>query len=223
MENDHISELLLSHNPEVPRGMHMLPPLPYPYNALEPYISARLLQIHHDRHHRSYVEGLNNAERRVDEARARQDFTLIRHWERELAFHGSGHILHSIFWTNMAPHGGGAPSGLSAQLIDRDFGGFEAFRSHFSAAAVNVEGSGWAVLVWQPQWQRLEILTAENHQNLTQWGVIPVLVLDVWEHAYYLDYENRRADFVNAWWNLVNWQDVDRRLLGVMQARLPLR
>lgn len=221
MENQRFKELSFGYTPTVPRGMHRLPPLPYPYDALEPYISARLLRIHHDRHHLSYVEGLNTAERRLDDARARGDFSLIKHWERELAFHGSGHILHSIFWTNMAPNAGGRPGGLIGQLIERDFGGFEAFRAQFSAAAINVEASGWAILVWQPQWDRLETLTAEKHQDLTQWGVIPILVLDVWEHAYYLDYENRRPDYVNAWWNLVNWPDAEARLIGAMQSRIP--
>ena len=202
----------------VPPGGHQLPPLPYPYNALEPYISETTLRIHHDRHHKAYVDGLNNAELQLVRARQLGDFSLVLHWERELAFNGSGDILHTIYWTNMSPTGGGLPTGLLKEQIDRDFGGFGPFHSQFSAAAEKVEGSGWAVLVWQPPWGRLEILIAERHESMTQRGMIPILVLDVWEHAYYLDYQNRRADYVRAWWNVVNWPDAERRLIGAMGA-----
>ncbi len=207
----------------VPRGGHRLPPLPYPYDALEPYISATTLRIHHDRHHQAYVNGLNNAELKLVEARERGDFSLVKHWERELAFHGSGHLLHSIYWTNMSPAGGGMPVGILADQIDRSFGNFRAFREQFTAAAEQVEASGWAILVWQPPWGRLEILTAEKHQDLTQWGVIPILVVDAWEHAYYLDYQNRRAEYLAAWWQVVNWPDADRRLIGAMLATVPIQ
>lgn len=203
------------HRP-LPPGGHVLPPLPYPYDALQPYIGATTLRLHHDRHHRSYVEGLNRAELALVAARESGDFSLVKHWERELAFHGSGHILHSIYWTGMTPHGGGRPVGLLAEEINRAFGNFNAFRAQFTAAGQQVEASGWAILVWQPYWRRLEILTGEKHQDLTQWGGIPVLVLDVWEHAYYLDYQNRRGDYIAAWWNVVNWVDADRRLVAAM-------
>lgn len=207
----------------IPPGQHRLPPLPYAYNALAPVISAVTLQIHHDRHHQAYVDGLNEAELKLVEARRKQDFALIKHWERELAFHGSGHILHSIYWTGMAPVGsGGRPGTQTSNQINRYFGSIPAFQAQFSEAATKVEASGWAVLVWHPAWGRLEVLTAEKHQNLTQWGGIPVLVLDVWEHAYYLDYQYRRADYVRSWWQLVNWHDVEKRLLLAMPSRLPL-
>lgn len=206
----------------VPAGGHRLPPLPYPYDALEPVISADLLRIHHDRHHLAYVEGLNRAEVELVEARQRGDFALVKHWERDLAFHGSGHILHSIYWAVMTPFGGGQPGPLTREKIIAYFGNVAAFREQFSAAAADVEASGWAVLVWQPAWGRLEILTAEKHQDLTQWGGLPILVLDVWEHAYYLDYQNRRRDYVNAWWRLVNWDEVERRLELAMRAQVPL-
>ncbi|MBC7240703.1 MAG: superoxide dismutase, partial [Chloroflexi bacterium] len=134
----------------VPPGGHELPPLPYPYDALEPYISATTLRIHHDRHHLAYVNGLNRAELALVEARESGNFSLVKHWERELAFHGSGHILHSIYWTNMTPGGGGSPGGLLAVEINRAFGSFAAFRGQFGAAAGQVEASGWAILVWQP-------------------------------------------------------------------------
>ncbi|MFZ5899226.1 MAG: superoxide dismutase [Bacillota bacterium] len=190
---------------------HQLPPLPYAYDALEPYYDEQTVRLHHDAHHKAYVDGLNNAEAKLAEAREKGDFALVKHWERELAFHGSGHILHTIFWENMAPNAGGAPTGPVAEQIDRDFGGYDSFKKQFSAAAVAVEGSGWAVLGWNPGFGKLVILTAEKHQNLTQWGVVPLLVCDVWEHAYYLKYQNRRAAWVEAWWNLVNWDDVNRR------------
>jgi Fe-Mn family superoxide dismutase len=190
---------------------HELPPLPYDYNALEPYYDEQTVRLHHDAHHKGYVDGLNNAEAKLAEARAAGDFGLIKHWERELAFHGSGHILHTMFWENMAPGGGGPASGVIKDQIDKDFGSFELFKKQFTAAAVAVEGSGWAILCWNPVFGRLEILTAEKHQNLTQWGVVPLLVVDVWEHAYYLKYQNKRAVFVEAWWNLINWSDVNRR------------
>jgi Fe-Mn family superoxide dismutase len=169
------------------------------------------VKLHHDAHHKAYVDGLNNAEAKLAEAREKGDFSLVKHWERELAFHGSGHILHTLFWDSMKPSGGGPATGKIAELIDRDFGGYENFKKQFSAAAVAVEGSGWALLCCNPAFGKLEILTAEKHQNLTQWGVIPILALDVWEHAYYLKYQNKRAAFVEAWWNLVDWDGVNGR------------
>jgi len=209
-------------NQSIPPGGHQLPPLPYPYNAMEPVISSTTLRIHHDRHHKSYVEGLNKAELKLVEARRQGDFSLVKHWERELAFNGSGHILHSIYWTIMTPGGPSQPCAETWRQINNYCGSFAAFQKQFTEAAVQVEALGWGVLVWEPSWGRLEILSAEKHQNLTQWGSIPILVVDVWEHAYYLDYQNRREEYVKAWWQLVNWAEVERRLLMAMQARVPL-
>lgn len=207
----------------MPAGSHKLPPLPYPYNALEPIISSTTLKYHHDQHHKSYVEGLNKAELKLAEARLKRDFSLIKHWERELAFHGSGHILHSIYWTVMSPVGsGGQPGPLTQNQIVSYFGSFPTFQEQFTDAAIDVEASGWAILVWQPAWNRLEILNAEKHQNLTQWGGIPILTLDVWEHAYYLDYQYRRADYVKVWWQLVNWREVEKRLFLAIRGQMPL-
>ncbi|MFZ3101820.1 MAG: superoxide dismutase [Desulfitobacteriaceae bacterium] len=191
---------------------HQLPELPYAYNALEPYYDEVTVKLHHDAHHKAYVDGLNNAEGKLAEARDKGDFALIKHLERELAFHGSGHLLHSLFWQNMCAGGGGSAQGILAERLTTDFGSFDNFKKQFSAAAVAVEGSGWALLVWNPTFAKLEILQAEKHQNLTQWGVIPLLTVDVWEHAYYLKYQNKRAAWVEAWWNLVNWKDVLKRL-----------
>lgn len=190
---------------------HQLPELPYPYNALEPYYDEETVRIHHDAHHKAYVDGLNNAEAKLAEAREKGDFSLVKHWERELAFQGSGHLLHTLFWNNMAPKAGGNPTGAILDQINQDFGSLESYKKQLSAAAVAVEGSGWTLLVWNPEFKKLEILQAEKHQNLTQWGAIPLLTIDVWEHAYYLKYQNKRAAWVEAWWNLVNWNDVNIR------------
>jgi superoxide dismutase, Fe-Mn family len=195
----------------VPIGGHKLPPLPYAYNALEPVIAEEIMRLHHSKHHQSYVDGLNKAEKEMKKAREQSDFSLIKHWEREAAFHGSGHYLHTIFWNIMHPDGGGEPRGQLSRAINQTFGSFAAFKKHFSEAAKNVEAVGWAILVWAPRAQRLEILTAEKHQNLTQWDVIPLLVLDVWEHAYYLQYKNERAKYVENWWGVVNWRAVEQR------------
>lgn len=192
-----------------------LPKLPYDYSALEPHYDEQTVRLHHDVHHKGYVDGLNNAVAKLAVARKAGDFALIKHWERELAFHGSGHILHSLFWENMSPDGGGMPQGNLSKQIDRDFGSFEAFKKQFSAATAAVEGSGWGLLVWNPYSSGLEVMTAEKHQDLTVWGVTPLLVCDVWEHAYYLKYQNRRPAWIEAWWNLVAWKDVEARLAAI--------
>jgi superoxide dismutase len=199
------------HNP-VPIGGHTLPPLPYNYDALEPYIDEKTMRIHHDKHHKGYVEGLNKAEEMMAKARKTGDFELIAHWEREAAFNGAGHYLHTIFWNNMSPKGGGDPTGSLNTQITKDFGSFSRFKKHFSSAAEKVEAVGWAILVWAPRAHRLEILQAEKHQNLSQWDVIPLLVLDVWEHAYYLKYQNDRKSYIDSWWNVVHWDYVNQRL-----------
>lgn len=197
----------------VPIGGHTLPPLPYAYEALEPHIGRRTVEIHHDKHHLAYVNALNRAEDAMARAREAADMSSVRYWERELAFNGSGHILHSIYWTNMTPPGsGGSPSPALAVAVEKAFGTFEAFKKQLTAAAEEAHGSGWGILVWNPMWKRLEILQALLHEDLAQWGSMPILVVDVWEHAYYLDYQNRRADYLAAWWDLVNWHDVSRRL-----------
>ncbi|MBN3345967.1 superoxide dismutase [Clostridium botulinum] len=190
---------------------HTLPNLNYDYNALEPHYDEQTLKIHHDIHHKTYVDGLNKAEQKLQEARESGDFALIKHWEKEIAFHGSGHILHTLFWENMTPNGNLNPEGSAIERIKQDFGDYEKFKKQFTEAAIAVEGLGWTILAWNPMFQKLVILQAEKHQNLTQWGVVPLLILDLWEHAYYLKYQNRRAEFINAWWNIVNWDIVNTR------------
>jgi len=193
---------------------HQLPPLPYDYDALEPHIDAQTMRLHHDLHHKAYVDGLNKAEEMLAAARQSGDHGLTKHWEREIAFHGSGHLLHTIFWPNLAPAGkggGGEPSGALASKLTADFGSFTAFREQFTAASAQVEGSGWGILAYRPQDAKLVILTAEKHQNLTQWGVVPLLVLDVWEHAYYLRYQNKRPEYIKNFFEVINWSDVAER------------
>jgi len=209
--SDPLGKLDSSPGNPVPIGGHTLPPLPYKYNALEPYIDEKTMRIHHDKHHQSYVDGLNAAEKKLEEARKTGNFELVKHWERELAFNGAGHYLHTLFWNVMSPKGGGKPSGALLEEINRSFGSYDAFKKQFTEAANKVEGGGWAILVWSPRSHRLEILTAEKHQNLSQWDVVPLLPLDVWEHAYYLKHQNDRAAYVKDWWNVVNWPYVADR------------
>ena len=202
--------------PQVPAGTeHVLPDLPYAYEALEPYIDAQTMRIHHTKHHAAYVKGLNTAEAALAAARQSGDYAMVQHWSRQAAFHGGGHWLHSMFWKVMAPPsngGGGAPTGSLEALIIESFGSVDAFRAHFSAAAASVEGSGWGLLHYRPADQRLIILQAENQQKLSPWGSTPVMGIDVWEHAYYLKYQNQRADYIKNWWNVVNWAQVERNI-----------
>ena len=203
----------------LPWGAHTLPPLPYAYNALEPFISARNLRIHHDVLHLGYVEGLTESNQSLF-GQGKEMITPDQALGERLAFYGSGHILHCIYWTNLSPRGG-VPQEHTQRLISRDFGSFERFQAQLTEAAEKVEASGWGILVWQPAFERLQILTAEKHQNLTQWGAIPLLVFDVWEHAYYLDYQSSRAQYINGLWQLVNWEDVERRLLAAFRGEMP--
>ena len=200
-------------------GSYELPPLPYAYDALDAAIDEQTMRLHHDIHHAGYVRGLNNGLAALDRKRGAGDYAGTKDSSRALAFHGSGHFLHSIFWYNMGPPGGGEPTGDLRRAITRDFGSVDAFRAHFTAAAGQVEGSGWGILAYHPMARRLLVLEAEKHQNLTVWGAVPLLVLDVWEHAYYLKYQNRRGDYVRAWWQVVNWEDVAERYARASGAR----
>ncbi|MCO6438045.1 MAG: superoxide dismutase [Phycisphaerae bacterium] len=189
-------------------------PLPYAYDALEPYIDEQTMRIHHDIHYAGYARGLNAALTKLAEARDSGDFGNIQQLSRLLAFHGGGFFNHGVFWTNMAPSdkgGGGQPSGAISSQIKKDFGGFDKFQAHFTAAAGSVEGNGWGVLAYHYALRRLVVLTMMNQQDLMPAGTIPLLMCDVWEHAYYLKYQNRRADYIKAWWNVVNWTDVEAR------------
>jgi Fe-Mn family superoxide dismutase len=202
---------------------YRLPDLPYDYAALEPHISGRIVELHHDAHHAGYVEKANAAVEQLAEARHEQDFTRVAALERALAFNLSGHILHSLFWQNLSPEGGGKPKGELASAIERDLGGFDTFQKQLRAVAATVMGSGWAALVWEPLGERLLVTQIYDHQsNLAQCGV-PLMVLDAWEHAYYLQYENRKADYFEAVWNIWNWKDVERRFLAGRRLDLGLK
>jgi Fe-Mn family superoxide dismutase len=199
--------------PAAPAGDYRLPPLPYPMNALEPAIDARTLELHHGKHHQGYVDGANQARAQLAALRHSGDYKLIDHWQRKLAFHGAGHYLHSLFWQNMGPAARRrGPSKQLAAALTQSFGGMEKMKAQFSAAAKAVEGNGWGMLAWNLADRALVILAIENHQKQALWPVVPLLVCDVWEHAYYLGYQNRRADFIQAWWSVVNWTDVSSRL-----------
>lgn len=194
---------------------YSLPPLPYAYDALEPHYDKETVTLHHDKHHAGYVNGLNAALEKLEAARTSGDFAAVKALSKELAFHGSGHILHTIFWENMKPNGGGNPQGEIAIQIDNDFGTVETFRKQFTAATNSVEGSGWGILGWSDNLQKLLIFQSEIHQNLSVQGITPLLVCDVWEHAYYLKYQNRRPDWTTAFLDhLVNWNNVNKRYLN---------
>ena len=193
------------------QGECKLLPLPYAYDALEPWIDKETLTIHHDKHHAGYVKSFNITLRKLSDARASGDYSLIKHWSRELAFHGSGHVLHTLYWENMSPKGGGKPEGEILAAREKSFGGFDRFRKQFAAATKAVEGSGWGIMAFEPFRGYLVILQAEKHQDLTIWGIYPLLVCDVWEHAYYLKYQNRRAEYVKNFFNLIHWPAVEKR------------
>jgi Fe-Mn family superoxide dismutase len=190
---------------------YTLPELTYDYASLEPSISARIMELHHSKHHAAYVAGANTALEQLAEARDKSDFTWINKLQKDLAFHLSGHINHSIFWTNLAPTNSDRPEGeLSAAIADF-FGTFEAFQSHFNAAAMGIQGSGWAFLAWDSVGEKLIIEQLYDQQSNVATGSIPLLMLDMWEHAFYLDYQNVKGDYVKAFWNIINWSDVSAR------------
>jgi Fe-Mn family superoxide dismutase len=191
---------------------YTLPELPYDYGALEPHISAQIMQLHHDKHHAAYVAGANTALEKLAAARESGDFAAINKLEKDLAFHLGGHINHSVFWKNMSPDGGGQPEGEVAAAIDEFFGSFEGFQKQFNEAANGLQGSGWSMLVWDTLGQRLNINQLFDQQGNLPVGQLPVLQLDMWEHAFYLQYLNVKGDYVKAWWNVVNWADVAERL-----------
>ncbi len=187
-----------------------LPPLPYAYDALEPYVDKETLTIHHDKHHAGYVKGFNKALEALASARAAGDHPMIKHWSRELAFHGSGHVLHTLYWGSMSPNGG-EPEGALLRALELSFGSVQAFEEQFAAATSAVEGSGWGVLAHEPYMGHLVVLQAEKHQDLAIWGVHPLLVCDVWEHAYYLRYQNRRGEYVRNFLKIADWSEAARR------------
>ncbi len=199
---------------------YTLPDLDYDFAALEPHYSAAMLELHHDKHHAAYVKGLNDVLAQLDEARDSDDFDTITGLEKKLAFNLSGHVLHTLLWTNLSPDGGDKPEGELAAAIDEFFGSFDRCRRQLSAATTTVQGSGWGALAWEPLGQRLYVAQIYDHQDNIGQSSGPLLVVDAWEHAYYLQYQNRRADYVEAIWNIVDWNDVGARFERARTASL---
>jgi len=196
---------------------YLLPDLSYDYGALEPNISGRIMELHHDKHHLAYVNGANTALDALAEAREKNDLTMVNKFQKDLAFNLAGHINHAVFWKNMSPEGGDKPTGELAAAIDEFFGSFDAFRAHFTASALGIQGSGWSILVWDILGQKLIIEQLYDHQGNLAVGSIPLLMLDMWEHAFYLDYQNVKPEYVKAFWNIVNWADVQARFAAASQ------
>lgn len=192
---------------------YVLPDLSYDYGALEPNISGKIMELHHDKHHLAYVNGANSALDALAEARDKNDLTMVNKFQKDLAFNLAGHVNHTVFWKNMSPEGGDKPTGELAAAIDEYFGSFDAFKAHFSASALGIQGSGWSILVWDILGQKLIIEQLYDHQGNLSVGSIPLLMLDMWEHAFYLDYQNVKPEYVKAFWNIVNWADVQERFL----------
>ena len=190
---------------------YTLPDLPYDYAALEPHIAGQIMQLHHDKHHATYVGGANTALEKLAEARETGNLAAVNLHEKNLAFNLGGHVNHSIFWANLSPDGGDKPTGELASALDENFGSFDAFRAHFEATALGIQGSGWSVLAWDTLGQRPLIFQLFDQQGNVPVGIVPLVMLDMWEHAFYLQYLNVKADYVKAWWNVVNWAEAARR------------
>jgi Fe-Mn family superoxide dismutase len=186
---------------------YTLPDLPYDYAALAPHISAKIMELHHSKHHNTYVTGANTANAALAEARETGNLANVNKLEKDLAFNLGGHVNHSIFWTNLTPEAG-EPTGDLLEAIGAEFGDLEKFKAHFTATALGVQGSGWSVLAYDVLGQKLNVFQLFDQQGNVPFGLVPLLMLDVWEHAYYLDYQNVRADYVKAFWNIVNWDNV---------------
>jgi Fe-Mn family superoxide dismutase len=190
---------------------YTLPELPYDYSALEPHISGAIIELHHDKHHATYVAGANTTQEKLAAARSADDFGAIVGLQKTLAFNLAGHGLHSVYWTNLSPDGGGTPDGELSAAIDDGFGSFDGFKKHLTQATMTVQGSGWGVLAPPPVGGGLIVEQVYDHQSNVGQGAVPLLVVDIWEHAFYLQYKNVKADYVTAIWNIINWPDVAAR------------
>jgi Fe-Mn family superoxide dismutase len=190
---------------------YTLPDLTYDYGALEPNISGRIMELHHDKHHLAYVNGANSALDLLAEAREKNDLSWVNKLQKDLAFNLAGHVNHTVFWRNLSPEGGDKPVGELAAAIDEFFGSYDGFRAHFTASALGIQGSGWSILAWDVLGQKLIIEQLYDHQGNLAPASIPLLMLDMWEHAFYLDYQNVKAEYVKAFWNIVSWPDVMAR------------
>jgi superoxide dismutase, Fe-Mn family len=190
---------------------YSLPDLPYDYAALEPHISGEIIELHHDKHHAAYVKGANDTLDKLADARDKGEFGAIVGLEKTLAFHTSGHILHTLYWQNLSGDGGDKPDGALAAAIDADFGSFDGFKAQLTQATATTQGSGWGVLSYDNLGSKLTVQQVSDHQNNLGIGNTPLLVFDAWEHAFYLQYKNVKPDYVAALWNIVNWADVAAR------------
>lgn len=198
---------------------YVLPELPYAYDALEPHISAEIMELHHSKHHAAYVAGANTALEKLEDARKNGYIGVaVTALSKDLAFHLGGHTNHSLFWKNLSPNGGGNPTGALAEAIERDFGSLDAFKAHFTAAALGLQGSGWAVLAYDKIGKRLVIEQMTDQQGNLSIDLVPLLLLDMWEHAFYLQYKNVKADYVTAVWNVFNWDEVAARFDAATKA-----
>jgi Fe-Mn family superoxide dismutase len=202
--------------------LYSLPDLDYDFSALEPHISGAIMELHHGKHHAAYVKNANAALGRLDEARSMDEVIHLAELERALVFNLSGHILHSIFWKNLVPKGGGRPQGELARWLDRTFGSFDRFKRQFNEVAATIMGSGWAALVWEPLGRRLLITPIHDHQSNLSPGGVPLMVIDAWEHAYYLQYQSRKIEFFEAVWHLWNWDDIAGRFEAAQKQDLGL-
>jgi len=201
---------------------YTLPELPYDFGALEPHISGQIMELHHGKHHATYVKSANEVLEQFDQTRSKGDLSRIPSLEKALAFNLSGHILHSILWMNLMPKGGGQPEGDLRAALDRDFGGFDPFKKQLTQVASSIMGSGWAALVWEPVGGRLLTTQIYDHQSNLSQGGVPLMVIDAWEHAYYLQYKNQKTAFFDAVWNLWNWRDINQRFDDARRMKLAL-
>ncbi len=201
---------------------YALPELGYGYDSLEPAYSAEILELHHGKHHAGYVKGANATLAALAEARDKGDFDALNLLQKNLAFNLSGHVLHSLFWQNLGPNGGGSPGGEFADALARDFGSTDGFREQMSAAAGSVQGSGWAALTWDPLGSQLLVQQIYDHQGNIGNGTLPIMVLDMWEHAFYLQYRNEKKRWIEAYWDIVHWQDVAERFAKIKAIDLDL-
>jgi Fe-Mn family superoxide dismutase len=192
-------------------AVYTLPDLPYDYGALEPYISGEIMQLHHDKHHAAYVAALNDVLGKLAAAREKSDFGAIVGLEKTLSFNLGGHLNHSVFWQNLSPDGGDKPDGELGAAIDDQFGSFDAFQAQFAAVATTIQGSGWAILAWDTLGETLHIVQLYDQQANVPVCMVPIVMLDMWEHAFYLQYKNVKPEYVKAWWNVVNWADASAR------------
>ncbi len=199
-------------------GKFVLLPLPYAEDALEPFMDAETMHLHYTFHHGGAVKAANNDQAKIAEAIDGGNLETVDFWTKKLAYHFSSHLLHSIFWTNLGPKPT-QPRGTLLKRIERHFGSFDKFKGYIAETSKNIDGNGWGILGYQPYSDKLVVCQCENHEKLTQWGVIPILVIDVWEHAYYLKFRNKRADFVDALFQIIEWDNVAQRLDVALRLR----